>query len=201
MIRLIARAVKISLLSLVALQAQAKNPPQPSLFSLSFENIDGSPYPLSAFEGKVLVLINTATECGFAGQLAEMETLHQQTKDKGVIVLSIPSNDFSNQEPRDGKEIVEYCERKFRTTFPIVNKTHVRHYEKAHPVFRWIADNYGKDELPTWNYGKYVFDRNGALVDSFSSITSPTSPRFTRTIEEALAVPVALQPEKTKNSN
>lgn len=198
MFKLLLRFLRVSLLGLIATQAIAKETDK-TAFDFHFKAIDGSVYPLSQFQGKVLVIINTATGCGFAPQFEGMQKLWEEYKDKDVVVISVPSNDFNDQEPLSGEEIVKYCQTKYRATFPIVGKTHVRNYASAHQLFRWLADTYGEEALPSWNFSKYVFDRNGKLVDSFSSITGPESGKVKAAIEKGLAVTVnAEKPEKSE---
>ena len=136
----------------------------------------------------MLVVINTATGCGFAPQLEGMQTLWEKNKPNDVIVLSVPSDDFNDQEPLNGEEIVKHCAMKYNATFPIVNKTHVREYENAHPLYKWVVDTYGEEHAPNWNFSKLVFDRNGNLVDSFSSVTGPSSSKLQAAIDKGLNI-------------
>jgi glutathione peroxidase len=155
-----------------------------TVFDFSFETIDGAPYPLAQHQGKVLVVINTATDCGFASQFEGMQTLWERYQEKDVVVISVPSNDFNDQETRSNKDIAAHCAMRYHATFPIVGKSHVRDYATAHPLYRWVVDQYGEQHAPNWNFSKLVFDRNGALVDSFSSITGPSSSKLIRAIEK-----------------
>jgi glutathione peroxidase len=190
MMRIFLRSLRLALFGVVALNANAKEMVQQSIFDFSFEDIDGSPYPLAQHRGKVIVLINTATECGFASQLGGMQKLWESVQGNDVVVISVPSNDFNDQEPRSNADIKKHCEQKFSATYPIVGKTNVRNYDDAHAAYRWIADMYGKDQLPDWNFDKFVFDRNGLLVEAFSSITGPEADSIAEAIETGLAVKV-----------
>lgn len=148
--------------------------------------IDGSPLPLKQFKGKAVLLVNTASQCGFTPQYADLEKVWQQYRDKGLVVLGVPSNDFGGQEPGSAAQIKEFCEVNFDIDFPLADKQVVRG-PKAHPLYRWIAAELGEDALPKWNFHKYLIGADGKLIESFATPVKPTDAKITKAIEAALA--------------
>lgn len=173
----------------------AKAAPQPTgktAYDFTFDAIDGTPLPMAQFKGKVLLVVNTASQCGFTPQYATLEKLYLQYKDKGLVVLGVPSNDF-NQETGSEKEIKTFCEVNYGVTFPLTSKTSVLG-DGAHPFYRWAKEVLGAGAAPKWNFHKYLVDRQGRLVDYFGSMTSPGSGSVTQAVER-LAGP-ALKPSR-----
>ena len=156
-----------------------------SAFAFNFESLEGKPMPLSEFAGRPMVVVNTASKCGFTPQYAGLEALWRANRDRGLVVLGVPSNDFGGQEPGTATEIGAFCERRFGVDFPLTEKVHVIGKE-AHPLFRWIADKGGFVARPHWNFYKYLIGRDGRLVDWFSSVTAPGSKRFGDAVERLL---------------
>lgn len=153
-----------------------------SLFDLSAEMLDGKTQPLSAYSGKVVLAVNTASECGFTPQYANLEKIWQEYRDRGLIVLGFPSNDFGGQEPGNAAEIGAFCDLKFHVTFPLFAKVKT-HGEGQSPVFRFLTTKHAR---PRWNFYKYLVGRDGQVVDYFVSLTKPDSKRVRRAIEKAL---------------
>lgn len=151
----------------------------------TFTGIDGSPMPLKAYAGKVLLIVNTASECGFTGQYKGLQELYETYKDKGLVVIGVPSNDFGGQEPGSHQEIKEFCEKKFRVTFPLTEKEKVKS-DDAHPFFKWIFEQKGIMATPKWNFQKYLIAKDGSLVDFYLSATEPTSDKVKKAIEKEL---------------
>lgn len=151
-------------------------------YDFSFEAIDGSPMPLSAYKGKVLLVVNTASECGFTPQYAGLEKLYSAYKDQGLVILGVPSNDFGGQEPGSNDEIKEFCESRFRITFPLTGKTVVKG-DDAHAFYQWVS---AQTASPKWNFYKYLIARDGTLIESYSSATTPDSDTLKEAIEAAL---------------
>ena len=147
--------------------------------------LDGSPQPLSDWRGKVLLIVNVASKCGFTPQYAGLEKLWRDYGDKGLVVLGFPSNDFS-QETGNNQQIAEFCESTFGVKFPMFAKSSVKGPE-ASPLYRQLAQLSGT--APRWNFHKYLLGRNGQLVDSYSSLTAPDSKGLVRAIEQQLAAP------------
>ncbi len=145
-----------------------------------------TPMSLDNFRGKVIVVVNTASRCGFTPQYRQLEALYQRYKDQGLVVLGIPSNDFGAQEPGSNDDIAQFCEVHYGVSFPMMQKEQVKG-PQAHPFYQWARQQCGAWSVPRWNFHKYVIDRNGQLADYFYSFTSPQSKRFTKVIEGLLA--------------
>jgi glutathione peroxidase len=148
----------------------------------SFVSIDGEPLPLTQFRGKAILIVNTASQCGFTPQYEGLQTVWQRYRDRGLVVIGVPSDDFGGQEPGSNEKIKEFCEVNFNIDFPLSRKEHVVG-ERAHPFFRWAANELGVMAKPRWNFHKYLIDSEGRLVDWFSTVTPPTSERVLRAIE------------------
>ena len=151
----------------------------------SFIDLEGKKMNLSEYEDKVIVVINVASQCGFTNQYKDMQEVWAKYEKKGLIMLGVPSNDFGQQEPGDNKEIKNFCETNFGITFPMTGKIIVKG-ENAHPFYIWAKENFGKSAVPKWNFHKIIIGKDGKIIDTFASITSPTSKRFIKTIEKAL---------------
>jgi len=155
-----------------------------SAYAFSFQSLEGRPLPLSDFAGRPIIVVNTASKCGFTPQYKGLEELWQANRAKGLVVLGVPSNDFGQQEPGNADEIKQFCELRFGVDFPLTEKVHVKGGE-AHPLFRWlVAKGAGR---PRWNFYKYLIGPDGQLVDWFSSLTAPNSRRFARAVERLMA--------------
>ncbi len=144
---------------------------------------DEKPQSLCQYAGKVVVVVNTASFCGFTPQYEGLEALHAKYKDQGLVVLGFPSNDFS-QETGSNKQIADFCENTFGVKFPMFTKTSVTGKD-ASPLFKQLSAKTGT--TPKWNFYKYVISRNGQNVESFNSMTDPKSKSFIREIEKQLA--------------
>lgn len=147
--------------------------------------IDGTPMPMKQFRGKVVLLVNTASQCGFTPQYADLEKIYKQYRDRGLVVLGVPSNDFGGQEPGSAAQIKEFCEVNFEIDFPLAEKQVVKG-PQAHPLYRWIAAELGEDALPKWNFHKYLIGGDGRLIEGFATPVKPTDGKVTRAIEMAL---------------
>ncbi|GFZ77657.1 glutathione peroxidase [Elstera cyanobacteriorum] len=156
-----------------------------SAYDFSFQSIDGQPLPLATFKGKAVLVVNTASQCGFTPQYKGLEALYDRYGAQGLIVLGVPSNDFGGQEPGQNSDIKNFCETTFDVSFPLTEKTHVTGSD-AHPFYKWAAEKMGMVAKPRWNFHKYLIGPDGALVDWFSTVTEPTSPRVTKAIETLL---------------
>ncbi len=167
-----------------------------SAHDFTFDSIDGAPLSMAQFDGRAVLVVNTASRCGFTRQYAELQTVWERYRDRGLVVLGVPSNDFGGQEPGTEAEIKEFCEVNFNVDFPMTAKVQVRG-EQAHPFYAWAADRLGAAAAPRWNFHKYLIDRDGQLVDWFSTPTPPTAPPVIGAIETVLAAPdVAGTPER-----
>ena len=154
-------------------------------YDFEFKDLDGSALNLSNYKGKVLVVVNVASQCGFTKQYEDMQNVWEKYQKKGLIMIGIPSNDFGNQEPGGSKEIKNFCEAKFGITFPMTEKVSVKG-PNAHPFYLWAKANYGNSAIPKWNFHKIIIDRNGKIHETFSSITNPSSKKFIKIIENLL---------------
>ena len=153
-------------------------------FDLKIEDISGEIIELNKYKNKVILLVNTASYCGFTKQYDELQTLWELYKSKGLIVIGVPSNSF-NQEKTNNSEVKEFCEANFNITFPLTSITEVKG-EKAHEIFKWAKDNYGKSAIPKWNFHKILINKEGKVEDTFSSLTKPLSKKIINKIENIL---------------
>lgn len=159
-----------------------------TIYQFAPSSIEGNTIDLSTYRGKVLLIVNTASACGFTPQYQELEKLYKKYKDQGFEVLAFPSNDFGNQEPLTGKDIESFCSINFRTTFPVFEKVHVKG-KNAIDLYQFLSDKSknGKVNIaPKWNFHKYLIGRDGKVIDYFLSFTSPTSSKIKSAIENAL---------------
>jgi glutathione peroxidase len=140
---------------------------------------------LSAWHGRALLVVNTASKCGFTGQYAGLQRLYEAYRDRGLVVIGVPSNDFGGQEPGGEADIAAFCGDRFGVTFPLATKTRVKG-ANAHPFYRWAAGELGGIARPRWNFHKYLVAPDGRLAGWFSTLTPPTSRRVARAIERLL---------------
>jgi glutathione peroxidase len=154
-------------------------------YDFAFTKPNGEVLKLSSFQGKVLLIVNTASKCGFTKQYASLEVLYQKYHARGLVIIGVPSNNFGKQEPGTDDEIQQFCQVNFGVTFPIVKKEIVRGKE-AHPFYAWAKKQLGFGTAPKWNFHKYLVDRDGHLVDYFNSATAPDSPKIEAAIEKLL---------------
>lgn len=154
-------------------------------FDFGFKSLKGKPLPLKTFAGQPVIIVNTASKCGFTPQYKGLEAVWQKHKAAGLVVLGVPSNDFAGQEPGDAMEIAEFCEVNFGVDFPLTEKVHVKGSE-AHPLFDWLGDKGGLLARPRWNFYKYFIGRDGQLKTWFSSITAPDSAKFQSAVKKLM---------------
>ena len=158
----------------------------PAILKHSFNRLqDEAPQNLCQYAGKVVMVVNVASFCGFTGQYAPLEKLYKQYKDRGLVVLGFPSNDFGKQEPGTAKEIADFCVNTYGVEFPMTAKTTVSGKD-AHPIYKALAAS-SKGDTPSWNFHKYLIARDGKTVVSYSTITSPDSAKVVKQIETLLA--------------
>ena len=154
-------------------------------YDFNFNDLEGNLLKLSEYRNKVIVVINVASQCGFTSQYEDMQKIWKKYQNKEIVMLGVPSNDFGKQEPGNSKDIKNFCEAKFGITLPMTEKVSVKG-EKAHPFYKWAKENYGKSAIPKWNFHKIIIDREGKIIDTFASITNPSSNKFIQAIEKAL---------------
>jgi glutathione peroxidase len=162
----------------------AAESPCSSVLDHKLVNLQDEPVSLCQFQGKVLLVVNTASECGYTPQYEGLEKLYRRYRDKGFAVLGFPANDFGGQEPGSNKEIAQFCRLNYGVTFPMFAKTSVVGVN-ANPLYRALALRTGKP--PRWNFHKYLLDRAGQPVAVFESAVDPADPRITSQVEKLLA--------------
>ena len=153
-------------------------------FDFKINSITGDVIDLNDFRGKPVLIVNTASYCGFTKQYNDMQNLWDKYKDKGLIVLGIPSNSF-NQEKTNNDDVKEFCEVNFNINFPLTEITDVKG-DNAHQIYKWAKDNYGKSAVPKWNFYKILINNEGKIEDTYASLTNPTSKKITKRIESLL---------------
>lgn len=156
------------------------------LYKLQALDITQETVPLSRYQGKVALVVNVASQCGFTGQYAGLEKLYQEFSPQGLVVLGFPSNDFGGQEPGQAKEIQEFCSSKFHVTFPMFDKVTVKAGPSQSPVYQFLSSS---GQSPSWNFGKYLVNRQGKVVGFFGSTVAPESPKLRQAVQQALAQP------------
>jgi glutathione peroxidase len=166
-----------------SLAAQSK-----SMYDFTMKSIDGQQVSLSSYSGKVVLLVNVASKCGFTPQYAGLEALYEKYKDRGLVIVGIPANNFMSQEPGTNEEIKKFCSNKYNVTFPMMAKVSVLGDDKA-SLYAFLTDSatdpkFGGDIK--WNFTKFLFDRSGQPVARFEPATTPDSPEVTAAIEAAL---------------
>ena len=153
-------------------------------YDFNFNGIEGNIINLKDFKDKVIVVVNVASRCGFTYQYDGLQTLWSNYKDKNLVVIGVPTNNFK-QEPGSNKDIKDFCETNFNINFPMTEKINVIG-KNAHPFFNWAKENHGKSAIPKWNFHKIIIGKDGRVADTFSSITKPSSKRFINLIEKEL---------------
>ncbi len=157
-----------------------------SAYDYAFKTIDGKPMPMSEYRGKAVLVVNTASFCGYTPQYTGLQSLWEDYKDKGLVVVGVPANDFGKQEPGTAAEIKDFCESKYDVSFPLADKEVVKG-DEAHPFYKWAAAKMGADNAPKWNFHKYLIDAKGNLVAAFPSKVEPKSPELVAAVNKALA--------------
>jgi glutathione peroxidase len=169
-----------------------------SAFDFEFPSIDGGAIKLADWRGKVLLVVNTASFCGYTRQYSALQELWSKYEGAGLVVLGVPSNDFGAQEPKAEGEIRQFCEGAFGVTFPLTKKQTVVG-DGAHPFYKWAAQSVGAGGEPGWNFHKYLIGRDGRLLQSFSTQTTPNSADVVGWIEKALAEKSAMGGNAVQN--
>ena len=153
-------------------------------YDFNIESITGELINFKKYKNKAVLLVNTASYCGFTNQYEELQQLWDNYKAKGLIVLGVPSNSF-NQEKKNNKEVKEFCEVNFNINFPLTTITEVKG-DSAHEIFKWAKKNYGKSAVPKWNFHKILINKEGKIEDTFASFTKPMSGKLIKKIEAIL---------------
>ena len=155
-----------------------------TFFDLQIESINGEIIDFKDYQNKVILVVNTASYCGFTKQYTELQELWDKYNKKGLIVLAVPSNSF-NQEKKDNSEVKEFCEVNFNITFPLSAITEVKG-NNAHKLYKWAKTNHGSPAVPKWNFHKILINKEGKIEDTFSSFTKPLSNKIINKIESIL---------------
>ena len=155
------------------------------IYDFEIESITGEKIDFSKYKSKVILLVNVASQCGFTKQYTDLQKLWETYKDKGLIVIGLPSNQFGGQEPGTNVEIQKFCKVNFDINFPMTTKIDVKG-ENIEPIYKWALENYGKKAIPKWNFYKILINKHGKIEQTYSSMTNPMSKKITRVIEEIL---------------
>ena len=153
-------------------------------YDFKIESITGEIIDFNIYKNKVILIVNTASYCGFTKQYAELQELWNKYKSRGLIVLGVPSNSF-NQEKNDNKDVKKFCEVNFNINFPMTTITEVKG-ENSHELFKWAEKNYGKSAIPKWNFHKILINKEGKIEETYNSFTKPMSKKITSKIESLL---------------
>ena len=154
-------------------------------YRFEFVSIDRERLPLAAWRGRPVLVVNTASFCGYTPQYSDLQALWQRYRDRGLVVLGVPSNDFGEQEPGSAAEIKEFCSANYAVDFPLTEKYRVIGGE-AHPFYRWIAETVGEAGTPRWNFHKYLVGPDGQLAGAWPTQVTPSDRRIISEIEELL---------------
>ena len=153
-------------------------------YDLNIQSITGEVIDFKEYKNKAVLVVNTASYCGFTKQYDELQELWDLYKEKGLIVLGVPSNSF-NQEKKNNADVKEFCEVNFNINFPLTTITEVKG-KNAHEIFKWAKENHGKSAVPKWNFHKILINKDGKIEDTFASMTKPMSKKLVKTIEDIL---------------
>ncbi|MGB0748242.1 MAG: glutathione peroxidase [Magnetospiraceae bacterium] len=175
------RILSVLLLLAVILASPAR---AETAHDFAFTAIEGGALALGDYKGKTLLVVNTATQCGNTHQFGTLQKLWDTYKDQGLVVISVPSNDFG-QEPRDEAGIKQFCSLEFSADFPMTTREHVKGSD-AHPFFQWVEKNQGNKAVPSWNFFKYLVDKDGNLVNYYGTGEDPMGDKIRTAVESAL---------------
>ena len=169
---------------MIFFKTQAHSNYEKVFYDFSIESIDGQIINLSEYKNKVVLLVNTASYCGFTKQYGDLQELWNKYKSKGLIVFGVPSNSF-NQEKNNNNDVKEFCEVNFNINFPLTSINEVKG-KNAHEIFKWAKDNHGSSAVPKWNFHKILINKSGKVEDTFASFTKPKSNKIINKIESLL---------------
>jgi glutathione peroxidase len=159
--------------------------PSSVAYDFSFTSIDGEPLPLSTFKGKPVLVVNVASKCGLTPQYEGMEALYRDYRDRGLVVLGVPCNQFAGQEPGTEGEIKDFCATTFGVDFPMTAKVDVKDSAR-HPFYAWAEEKLGAPAVPVWNFHKILIGPDGAAIAAFGPRTPPQDPTILEAVEQAL---------------
>lgn len=159
-----------------------------SIHQFKMKDLSGETIDFADYEGSVLLIVNTASKCGFTPQLKGLEELYQKYKDQNFVVLAFPSNNFGGQEPLNGSDIGAFCQKNYGVSFPVFEKSNVRGKE-ANEIYQFLSDKSANGKVgssPKWNFYKYLIDKEGKVIDSFASLTKPLSGKIRKKVESLI---------------
>ncbi len=159
-------------------------PPVDNVLGFTMQDIDGKQVKLEKYKGKVLLIVNVASQCGYTPQYDGLQKVYEKYKEKGLVVLGFPANDFGMQEPGTDAEIKNFCSSKYNVTFPMFSKISVKG-EKKHPLYQYLVESTTKQEVK-WNFGKFLIGKDGKVITRFESSDKPESEKVLKAIESAL---------------
>ena len=154
-------------------------------FDMNIKSIEGNKIDFSKYRNKTVLLVNVASKCGFTKQYSDLQSIYETYKDRGLIILGVPSNQFGGQEPRTNSEINNFCKTNFNITFQMTDKVDVKG-ENAHEIYIWAKRNFGNSAIPKWNFHKILINKDGKIEETYGSFVKPTSKKITRKLEELL---------------
>ncbi len=178
------KTIALALMTLIA-GASIGFAQERSIYDFTVKTIDGQEKSLAEYKGKTLLIVNTASHCGFTKQYKGLEALYQEYKDKGFEILAFPANNFMGQEPGSNADIKSFCELKFKTTFPLFSKISVKG-DDMDPLYAYLTQASGFNGDISWNFNKFIVDKNGKVVARFPSPVEPQSDEITATLKEIL---------------
>ena len=155
-----------------------------SAYDYEFSGLNGNLIKLSNYKNKIIVIVNVASRCGYTPQYKDLQLLWSKYENRNLVVIGVPTNNF-RQEPGSNKEIKNFCETNFGITFPMTEKVDVIG-DNSHPFYKWAKKDHGFRAIPKWNFHKIIIGKNGKIVDTFSSITNPSSKKFLKVIESLI---------------
>jgi glutathione peroxidase len=160
-----------------------------NIYDFTLNSIDGQPAPLSAYKGKIVLLVNVASRCGYTPQYTALESVYEKYKDRGFVIVGIPANNFGGQEPGTNEEIKTFCSSKYNVKFPMMAKVSVKG-DDQNPLYVWLTDRTAHPQTGgeiKWNFTKFLVGPDGRVIQRFESKVTPDSPEVTSAIEKALA--------------
>ena len=169
-------------MSIFSIFSSTKANYEKKFFDLEIKSIAGSNLDLSKYKNKAVLIVNVASRCGFTKQYTNLQKLWTLYKDKGLIVLGIPSNQFGGQEPGSNTEIKNFCETNFDITFPLASKTNVKG-DNAHEIYKWAKLNFGNSTIPKWNFHKILINKEGKIQNTYSSFVDPMSKKIIKDLD------------------
>ena len=187
-VSLMAYMMMVGSLTGTAKNARSDAPAASSVHDFTMKSIDGADVPLARYKGKVLLIVNVASKCGYTPQYTDLEALYQRYKDKGLVLLGFPANNFGWQEPGTDAEIKTFCTTKYNVTFDMFSKISVKG-DDQHPLYAYLTSedaNAATAGAVKWNFTKYLVDKNGHVIAKFGSGTKPLSEDLVKAVEEAL---------------